>query len=369
MAAVIEAVATGIARAPQPLDRARSSRLIVTAMRSHPPAANAELARTAGEFGGPVVGFDLAGPEAAWPAPPHALAFVAAREAGLALTAHAGEVAGPQRVREVLDFGVRRVAHGVTAIEDPALLELLRARDITLDLCPTSNVQAGIVALLAEHPVAALHRAGVSVTISTDDRTVTGITLTQELARSATPSTCRPTSWRRSRSTPSSALRATGRHRAAPRRGGRGLERLEPRHHQLRRELKQDAHRVGVGRNRLGDALAVEERHHAAVGHPGEDEDRGAAGAMRADHVRVRVVADHHALRRSHAGCLEDGPEHRRRRLADHLRRDAGRRRQGRDDRARAGQESRRGRIAGVGVGRDQPRAAGDGAMATESRA
>ncbi len=92
-------------------------------------------------------------------------------------------MAGPERVREVLEFGVRRVAHGVTAEGDPDLVELLRARDITLDLCPTSNVQAGIVDSLADHPIARLHRAGVSVTISTDDRTVTGITLTQELAR------------------------------------------------------------------------------------------------------------------------------------------------------------------------------------------
>ena len=91
---------------PRPLANAPLVTLIVTAMRSHPPAANAELARTAGAIGGPVVGFDLAGPEAAWPAPPHAIAFVAAREAGLALTAHAGEVSGAQRVREVLDFGV-----------------------------------------------------------------------------------------------------------------------------------------------------------------------------------------------------------------------------------------------------------------------
>ena len=185
VAAVIEAVATGVARASTGSNSALLVTLIVTAMRSHPPAANAELARTAGEFGGAVVGFDLAGLEAEWPAPPHAIAFVAAREAGLALTAHAGEVSGPHRVREVLDFGVRRVAHGVTAIEDPALLELLRARDVTLDLCPTSNVQAGIVPSLAEHPLAALHRAGVSVTVSTDDRTVTGITLSEELARSA----------------------------------------------------------------------------------------------------------------------------------------------------------------------------------------
>ena len=184
---VIEAVATGVSHAVARLgDDAPLVGLIVTAMRQHPPAANAELARTAGAFGSPIVGFDLAGPESAWPAPPHAIAFVTAREAGLALTAHAGEVPGPQHVREVLDFGVRRVAHGATAIDDPSLLELLRARDVTLDLCPTSNVQAGLFSDLAAHPLAALHRAGVSVTISTDDRTVTGTTLSEEMARATT---------------------------------------------------------------------------------------------------------------------------------------------------------------------------------------
>ena len=181
---VLEAVATGVAgRAAVLGPRMPLIGLIVTAMRSHPPAANVELARIAGEFGHPIVGFDLAGPEAAYPSAPHALAFVTAREAGLAITAHAGEVADPKRVRETLDFGVRRVAHGVTAAEDPDLLALLRGRGVTLDLCPTSNVQAGIVASLAEHPLARLHRDGVSVTISTDDRTVTGITLSQEMAR------------------------------------------------------------------------------------------------------------------------------------------------------------------------------------------
>jgi adenosine deaminase len=179
---VIESVARGAARhaGSPPLIG-----LIVTAMRSHPPAANAELAQLAGAFGRPVIGFDLAGPEAAWPAPPHAIAFVAAREGGLALTAHAGEVPGSQRVREVLEFGVRRVAHGVSAAEDEAVLDALRERDVTLDLCPTSNVQAGVAASLAAHPIAALHRAGVSVTLSTDDRTVTGVSLTEEMARVA----------------------------------------------------------------------------------------------------------------------------------------------------------------------------------------
>ena len=184
--AVVEAVASGVVRAVERIGPAAPLvGLIVTAMRQHPPAANAELARTAGAIGSPVVGFDLAGPEADWPAPPHAIAFVAAREAGLSLTAHAGEVPGPGRIREALDLGVRRIAHGATAIDDPGLVDLLRGRDVTLDLCPTSNVQAGLVAGLADHPLAALHRAGVSVTISTDDRTVTGTSLTGEMARVA----------------------------------------------------------------------------------------------------------------------------------------------------------------------------------------
>ncbi|HEY6608046.1 MAG TPA: adenosine deaminase family protein, partial [Candidatus Limnocylindria bacterium] len=184
--AVMGAVAAGVARATSRLGSdAPLVVLIVTAMRSHPPAANAELARTAGAFGLPIVGFDLAGPEAEWPAPPHAVAFVAAREAGLRLTAHAGEVPSAEHVREVLAFGVERVAHGVSAAADAGLVDHLRDRGITLDLCPTSNVQAGVVPSLAEHPLARLHRAGVSVTISTDDLTVTGTTLSAEMARTA----------------------------------------------------------------------------------------------------------------------------------------------------------------------------------------
>lgn len=183
---VIEAVATGIGAAASRLGpRTPFIGLIVTAMRSHPPGANVELARAAAAFGPPVVGFDLAGPEAAYPAPPHAAAFVAAAAGGLALTAHAGEVPGAERIREALSLGVRRIAHGVTAADDPDLVALLRQRDVTLDLCPTSNVQAGIVADLAAHPLAALYRAGVSVTLSTDDRTVSATTLTEEMARTA----------------------------------------------------------------------------------------------------------------------------------------------------------------------------------------
>jgi adenosine deaminase len=183
---VIEAVGNGVSEAASRLGpRTPFIGLIVTAMRSHPPGANVELARTAASFGPPVIGFDLAGPEEAYPAPPHAAAFVAASAGGLGLTAHAGEVPGPQRIREVLDFGVSRIAHGVTTADDPELIALVRERGVTLDLCPTSNVQAGIVAELAVHPLATLHRAGVSVTLSTDDRTVSNTSLTEEMAHTA----------------------------------------------------------------------------------------------------------------------------------------------------------------------------------------
>ena len=183
---VIGAVADGVAQAGGGAEgRAPLIGLIVTAMRSHPPAANVRLAEAAASFGAPVVGFDLAGPEAAYPASPHAAAFLAAERGGLATTAHAGEVRGPQRIVEALDLGVRRIAHGVTAAKDDDVMAIVRARDVTLDLCPTSNVQAGIVADLAAHPLAALHRAGISVTISTDDRTVSDVTLTEELARAS----------------------------------------------------------------------------------------------------------------------------------------------------------------------------------------
>ncbi len=186
VAEVIEAVALGIADAANALGPSTPLiGLIVTAMRSHPPAVNVALARTGAEFGPPVVGFDLAGPELAYPAPPHAAAFRAAEAGGLGLTAHAGEVAGPDRIREALDLGVSRIAHGVTASEDPQVIGMLIERDVTLDLCPTSNVQAGIVPNLAHHPLATLFRAGVSVTISTDDRTVSDTTLSAEMARSA----------------------------------------------------------------------------------------------------------------------------------------------------------------------------------------
>jgi adenosine deaminase len=162
-------------------------RLICTAIRSHDPADNAALAEVAAGFQDRgLTGFDLAGPEAAFPDPLlQREAFAIARDAGLAITVHAGEWGGAAQVRRALEVEPARIAHGPGAVDDPDLCRELIDRRVTLDLCPTSNVQAGIVSSLTEHPVARLHRAGVPVTLSTDDSTVSNIGLSEEYVRAA----------------------------------------------------------------------------------------------------------------------------------------------------------------------------------------
>lgn len=160
-------------------------RLICTALRSHDPAAVAELAGTAVRFRDEgLTGWDLAGPEAASPDPlVFRRAFEIARSGGLRITLHAGEWGGAAQVRRALAVDPERIAHGPGAIDQPRLLAELRRRGVTLDLCPTSNVQAGIVPSVAAHPLARLFRAGVPVSLSTDNSTVSDTLLSEEYVR------------------------------------------------------------------------------------------------------------------------------------------------------------------------------------------
>jgi adenosine deaminase len=160
-------------------------RLISVALRSHPPDVSLAVARESVEFvDRGMVGFDFAGREADFPDPePHRAAFDVARAGGLGITIHAGEWGGAAQVWRALSVDPRRIAHGAPTADDPALMRELQARGVTLDLCPTSNVQAAIVATLADHPLPYLHRAGVPVTLSTDDRTVSRLTLVREYER------------------------------------------------------------------------------------------------------------------------------------------------------------------------------------------
>jgi adenosine deaminase len=160
-------------------------RLIATALRSHDPGDNAVLAETAARFRQDgLTGFDLAGPEEAFPDPLlHRAAFDVARANGLRITLHAGEWGGAPQVRRALALEPERIAHGPGAVDDDELVDELRSRAIALDLCPTSNWQAGIVPSIAAHPLARLHRAGVVVTLSTDDTTVSDLSLSDEYER------------------------------------------------------------------------------------------------------------------------------------------------------------------------------------------
>ncbi len=159
------------------------ARLVAVALRSHPPDANVVMVRTAAQFiDQGLTGFDLAGLEAAYPDPlAHARSFEVAREAGLGITIHAGEWGGAAQVRRSLEaVSPARIAHGASAAEDPALMADLAARGVTLDICPTSNVQAADFPSLADFPLRTLLDAGVPLTLSTDDRTVSDLTLVRE---------------------------------------------------------------------------------------------------------------------------------------------------------------------------------------------
>lgn len=117
-----------------------------------------------------ILGLGIGGAEAEFPAECFEAAFRLAREAGMPVVAHAGEAAGPASVWNALRaLGAYRIGHGVRAIEDPALVEHLRAHQIPLEVCPTSNVCIGIYPSYAEHPFKRLVEAGCLVTLGSDD--------------------------------------------------------------------------------------------------------------------------------------------------------------------------------------------------------
>lgn len=141
----------------------------------------AELAATRAARG--VVGFGLGGDEAA-PSRPFATAAAIARQAGLAVVPHAGELAGPESVREAIAYlAPERIMHGVRAAEDPRLLSEIVERGIVLDVCPSSNAALGVVPSVAEHPLPTLLRAGVACTLNADDTLVFATSLAEEYHR------------------------------------------------------------------------------------------------------------------------------------------------------------------------------------------
>ena len=131
-----------------------------------------------------VAGFDLHGDEVGWPADLFEPAFNLAREAGKRSKVHAGEMTGPESIRvAVATLGITQIGHGTSAIQDPDVVELLRDRAVTVEMCPTSNERLRNIPSYQDHPLFALDAAGIAVTVNSDDPTFFGLNLTDELVR------------------------------------------------------------------------------------------------------------------------------------------------------------------------------------------
>lgn len=156
--------------------------IILCTLRHFNAAQSMETVQLVEQFSGThVVGFDIAADEAGFPIDAHVAAFRYAREKGIHCTAHAGEARGADSVWETLrHFHPSRIGHGVRSVEDPALLAFLRQENIHLEVCPTSNVQTNICDRVEDHPVDHIYRSGVSMSINTDARTISDVTLTSE---------------------------------------------------------------------------------------------------------------------------------------------------------------------------------------------
>ena len=157
-------------------------RVIVCSLRHLSPSVSMELAELAVAYRNRgVVAFDLAGGEKGNPAAAHAAAFAHAREHDLACTVHAGEGDGPRSIREAVHLcGADRLGHATRLIEDEALMQYANDRRIGLEICLTSNVQTHAVESYAAHPLRTYFDRGLNVSLSTDNRLMSGTSLTDE---------------------------------------------------------------------------------------------------------------------------------------------------------------------------------------------
>lgn len=145
--------------------------LTLSASRNRDPRDATVLARLAASYTGRgVVAFGLTGDEAATPPEAFSEAFAIARDAGLIIAPHAGELMGEPSIRSTLDvLSPTRIAHGVRAVEHPALMERLANERITLDVCLASNHVLGVVKHIEEHPLPHLLESGVACSLGSDD--------------------------------------------------------------------------------------------------------------------------------------------------------------------------------------------------------
>jgi adenosine deaminase len=175
--AIVEAIRSGLDRVPE-----IAVSLVADLVRDCGPERAGRTLDTLVEVkGSGVIGIGIGGSEHAFPPSPFAAVFERARELGFRTSAHAGEAAGPSSVRDALEvLRVDRIGHGTRAVEDPALVDVLAARQVPLEMCPISNVRTGVVRDLAAHPVRLFYERGILVTVNTDDPAMFDTSLARE---------------------------------------------------------------------------------------------------------------------------------------------------------------------------------------------
>ena len=179
---VIEAVRTGMERGKTEFGVHYG--IIVCAMRNHSPEQNRSMLKCAGEFlGSGVCALDLAGDESAYPTRQFRELFQEANRMGMPFTIHSGETGNLENVREAYELGAKRIGHGIALKKDRDLMRAYAKAGIGVEMCPTSNFQTKAVRSWQEYPLLSFLDAGIKVSIHTDNRTVSGTTMTRELTK------------------------------------------------------------------------------------------------------------------------------------------------------------------------------------------
>lgn len=179
---VIEAVRKGMERAKE--EWKVQYGIIVCAMRNHSMEKNMEMLSCAKTYlGKGVCALDLAGDESAFPTKNFRELFWEAKRIGMPFTIHSGETGSLENVREAFELGAKRIGHGIALIKDPELMKAYARAGIGVEMCPTSNFQTKAVRSWDEYPLRQFVDAGIKVSIHTDNRTVSGTTMTKELTK------------------------------------------------------------------------------------------------------------------------------------------------------------------------------------------
>ena len=179
---IIESVNEGLKSAEAKRDI--HTGILVCAMRNLDKETNLTMLKDAREFlGAGIVGCDLAGDEKAYPTSEFHELFEWARKNEMPFTIHSGECGSALNIRTAIEYGARRIGHGIAMKDDPELMKLCADKKIGVELCPTSNLQTKAIGSIEDYPFTKFYEAGIPMSINTDNRTVSDTTCTDEYMR------------------------------------------------------------------------------------------------------------------------------------------------------------------------------------------